>query len=62
MDTLKLTYAEAERAYLTGQISSDEWSTYRCRWRTSTVRFSTLASEHDRCGDICGQENGPQSK
>jgi hypothetical protein len=50
MNLMKLTYDEAERAYLNGQCSSDEWVQYRCAWRNSTVRFSTLASEHDGCG------------
>jgi hypothetical protein len=53
MDTKTLTYEQAERAYLNGRISSDEWVAYRCAWRKSAVRFSTLASEHDGCGDVC---------
>jgi len=49
-ELLRMTYEQAEHAYRTGQCSSDEWIRYRCAWRNATVRFSTLASEHDACG------------
>ena len=50
MDAMRLTYDQAERAYRDGRLARDEWLRFCCAWRNRTVRFSTLASEHDACG------------
>lgn len=47
------TYSEAESAFHNGLVSDAEWIAYRCAWRNSAVRFSTIASEHD--GHIPGE-------
>jgi len=43
----QLTYAEAEAAYRSGEITDDQWEYYQWEWRNSAPRFSNIAIEHE---------------